>query len=139
VLSEESTRRLKYCLHWLQVRFVYLIFIASSLLYSPIYLFTFFIIKKIVHHSSHRRPNPDSTRLYSEPPTSPQHHLRIHLAPPAHLGRTYAQAHRCEKGYRAYHSTGGGCGVQVCRGRVARAGEREGEGVYFEVAAAVGE
>jgi hypothetical protein len=88
-LSEESMRRLKYCLHWLQVRLNYLI-LFLLLSYTHLSIYCFFFFKKIVCHSPHRRPNSNSTRLYGEPPTPPQHHLRIHLAPPAHLGRTYA-------------------------------------------------
>ena len=42
-LSEESMRRLKYCFHWLQVRFVYLILL---LLLSYTHLSIHFIFKK---------------------------------------------------------------------------------------------
>ena len=38
-LSEESMRRLKYCLHWLQVRFVYLTLFLLSYTHLSIYIF----------------------------------------------------------------------------------------------------
>ena len=128
-LSEESMRRLKYCLHWLQVcRLFSSLFLMNI---SPIYL------SASVRNSSHRRPNPNSTRLHCKLTTSPLLG-RIHISASAHLGRTHAQTHGCAKGYRAYDPASRGCGVQVCWRGVAGAGEGEGEGVYFEVATAVG-
>jgi len=52
-LSKESMRRLKYCLHWLQVRFVYLILLVLSYTHLSIYFFFFIMKKKIVRHSAH--------------------------------------------------------------------------------------
>ena len=44
-LSEESMRRLKYCLHWLQVRFVHLILLLLlSYTHLSIYFFCFFFV-----------------------------------------------------------------------------------------------
>jgi len=42
VLSEESMQRLKYCLHWLQVRFVYLILLLL-LSYTHLSIYSFFV------------------------------------------------------------------------------------------------
>ena len=67
-LSEESMRRLKYCLHWLQVRFFYLILL---LFFSHTHLFFLKKKTKIVRHSAHRRSNSHPPRLYRQPPTPP--------------------------------------------------------------------
>jgi len=129
-LSEESMRRLKY---WLQVRFIYCFF--SLIL---IHLFTFFLKKKSVCHSAHRCPNPHPPTL--SPTSKPS------LVPPPYPHRAACPSrkntcassdvrrdivHTIRQVVDVVSKYAGGALPELARG--------EGKGVYFKVAAAVGE
>jgi len=132
-LSEESMQRLKY---WLQVRFIYLILLLLfSYTHSSIY---FLLIKKKCTPQRTSTPKSSSSDFVANLQTLPST-TSLSTSRRLPISEEHMRKLRCEKGYRAHHLASSECGVQVCGGRVARAGEGEGKGVYLEVAAAVGE